>query len=287
MKKRVLRSYTISTISIALVLFILGSIGYAISSIYEASKEARKSVVMLVELNDELSEIERDSLSATIAAHNLVGSVKFVSKDEKLADEQFRRSFDVDIKGLLDKNPLPDSFDVTLSSASTDKEAVKEFVAQLKAMKGVDYVSYPENLLAEVHATLNAMQLLLLLFGGAMLIISLVLLNNTIRLTIFSRREAINTMKLVGATKWFIVKPFLAHSLLQGFVAGIIATLLFGGALVGIDHTLPQMGIMAQLEIIGIVAAAMVVAGVVVATLFTAVTVNKFVNMRSNKIYMY
>ena len=287
MKRRVLRSYTISTISIALVLFVLGSISYAISSIYGASKEARESVVMFVELSDELSNTERDSLSTTIAANHLVGSVKFVSKDEKLADEQFRRSFDVDVKGLLDKNPLPDSFDITLTSASADKEAVKRFAAQLREIKGVDYVSYPEELLAEVHSTLNAMQLLLLLFGGAMLIISLVLLNNTIKLTIFSRREAINTMKLVGATKWFIVKPFLASSLLQGFVAGIVATLLFCGALVGLNHFLPQMGIMAQIEVIAVVAAAMVAAGVVVATLFTTFAVNKFIKMRSNKIYMY
>ena len=287
MRKRVLRSYTISTISIALVLFVLGSIGYAISSIYRASREARESVVMFVELSDELSTIERDSLSSVIAANRLVGSVKFVSKDEKLADEQFRRSFDIDVKGLLDKNPLPDSFDVTLTSASADTEAVKDFAAQLREVKGINYVSYPEELLAEVHSTLNAMQLLLLLFGGAMLLISLVLLSNTIRLTIFSRREAINTMKLVGATKWFIVKPFLGRSLLQGFVAGIVATLLFGGALVGINHYLPQMGITAQVELIAVIAAAMVAAGVVVATLFTVFAVNKFVKMRSNKIYMY
>ena len=287
MKSRVRRSYTVSTISIALVLFVLGCIGYAISSIYCASKEARKGVVMFVELSDELSDSERDSLKSTIAANPLVGSVKFISKDEKLSDEQFRRAFDVDVKALLDKNPLPDSFDISLSEAAADSEAVKGFVEQLKAIKGVDYVSYPEQLLTEVHSVLNTMQILLLLFGGAMLIISLVLLNNTIRLTIFARRDTINTMKLVGATKWFIIKPFLGRSVLQGFIAGIVATLLFAGALAGINHTMPQMGILSQLEQIAIIAAAMVIVGVVVAMVFTAVAVSRFVNMRSNKIYMY
>ncbi len=120
-----------------------------------------------------------------------------------------------------------------------------------------------------------------------MLVISIVLLNNTIRLAIYSRREAINTMKLVGATKWFIVKPFLGRSALQGAVAGVIAALIFVVALFGINHTLPELGALEQLELIAMIAGIMIACGVVIATLFTLIAVNKFVNMRSNKIYMY
>ena len=287
MKGKILRSYTVSTISIALVLFVLGGIGYTIYSLFSSAHTLREGVVMLVELKDSVTEEQRDSLQSQISSKSLVASVGFVSKEAKLEDKEFRRAFDVDIEGILGENPLPDSFDVTLTAKASDSAALMALVEQIKALDGIAHVSYPEELLSQVHSVLDTMQLLMLLFGGAMLIISLVLLNNTVRLTIISHREAIKTMKLVGATKWFITKPFIARSAVQGLIAGIVATLLFGGAMFGIDHTLPQLGIAAQIELLAIIAATMVVAGVVTAVVSTWITVAKFVNMKSNKIYLY
>ena len=284
---KMMRSYTISTVSMALVLFVLGTLGYIITSLLSTSQQARERVVMIVELQDGLSEAERDSLKMRISANDLVAAVDFVSKDEKLADEDFRRAFEVDVKELLADNPLPDSFDVALSAAAADAQAMKGFVTQLKQMEGVSYVSYPEKLLEQVHSVLDIMQLLVFAFGGVMLLISFVLLNNTVRLAIFSHREAIKTMKLVGATKWFIIKPFLGRGALQGFVAGVIAVVLFAGVLFGFDYLLPNFDFMSQIEQISIIAASMVVVGVVVVSLLTFVTVNKCVNMRSNKLYLY
>ena len=286
-KSKILRSYSVATISIALVLFLLGSISYAMLSIFRSAQGVREGVVMLVELKDDIPEQQRDSLSSAIASSDVVAKVEFVSKEQKLADPAFRHAFDVDVKSLMGENPLPDSFDVTLSAIAADSVALANFVAQTSAMPEVTHISYPQNMIEQVHSVLDTMQCLLLLFGGAMLIISIVLLNNTIRLAIYSRREAINTMKLVGATKWFIVKPFLGRSALQGVIAGIVATLLFALTLFGIDHTLPELGVMKQIELIAIIAAIMVAVGIIVAVLFTLFTVNKFVNMRTNKIYMY
>ena len=231
MKGRMLRSYTISTVSMALVLFILGTIGYAITSLLNTSRQAREGIVMIVELDDNLTEEARENLKTTIADRPMVSAVDFISKDEKLVDEQFRRAFEVEIKDVLATNPLPDSFDVTLSAAAADSEGMSAFVAELKELEGVTYVSYPEQLLEQVHSVLDVMQLLVFAFGGVMLIISFVLLGNTVRLAIFSQREAIKTMKLVGATKWFIIRPFLGRSLLQGFIAGVVASLLFVGVM--------------------------------------------------------
>lgn len=287
LKGKILRSYAVSTVSIAMVLFILGTIGYAMFSLFSSAQGVREGVVMLVELEDGLSESEIDSLSVRLSAEPVVSSVVFVSKQAKLEDEQFRRAYNVDVESILGENPLPDSFDVTLSAQAADSLALASFVAHTSAMKGVEYVSYPENLLEQVHYVLDTMQLLLMLFGVAMLIISLVLLGNTLRLTIYSRREAINTMKLVGATRWFIIKPFLRRSALQGFVAGIVAAAIFGGAIVALDHNLPELGLMLQSQEIVVTAIAMVVAGVVLTMLFTLFTVSRFVNMKSKDIYLY
>ena len=287
LKGKILRSYTVSTISITLVLFILGSIGYAMHSLFASARGVREGVVMIVELKDDLEQSHIDSLSVQISQSDVVRSVEFVSKQAKLEDEQFRRAYEVDVEAILGENPLADSFDVTLSAQAADSLSLAKYVEQTAALEGVDYISCPENLLERVHYVLDTMQFLLLAFGGAMLIISLVLLGNTLRLVIYSRREAINTMKLVGATKWFIIKPFLRRGALQGFVAALVAILLFVGSLFALDYNMPQLGIMNQIESVAYVAAAMLVAGVVVVTLFTLFAVNRFVNMKSKDIYLY
>ena len=130
-------------------------------------------------------------------------------------------------------------------------------------------------------------RLVLLLFGGALLVISLILLNNTIRLAIFSKRYLINTMKLVGATKWFIMKPFLASSVTQGLVAGVVASLLFAATVYGLNEAVPELLTIAEATKIAIIVGAMLLGGVVISLLFTLVALNKFVNMKSNKIYLY
>lgn len=287
MKNRILRSKVVSTVSIALVLFVLGAIGYATAGIFRSAHRVSEGFTVIVELRDGLSVEHRDSLAGVLAADVMVADVAFVSKEDKLADEEFRKAFDVDIKEVLGNNPLPDSFDVTLTETAADDERLAAFVESCRAIDGVEYVACPSQLIARVHDVLGTMRLLLVIFGGAMLFISLVLLNNTVRLAIISRREQIATMKLVGATRWFIMRPLLASSAVQGLVAGVVATLLFVCMLLGINHYMPELGIGTNLPLAIIAAGAMVVGGIVLATLFTFFAVTKFVRMKSNKIYLY
>ncbi len=124
-------------------------------------------------------------------------------------------------------------------------------------------------------------------FGGALLIISLILLNNTIRLAIFSRRYLINTFKLVGATKGYIMRPFLGAAAKQGVWAGVTASLLFGGSIAALSGTMPEITASTQMVQIAVTVGGMILCGVVISLLFTAFAVNKFVNMKSNKIFLY
>lgn len=280
-------SYATSTISMTLVLFLLGAVGYIMANIFTTTKRMRESVTMIVELKDGLSEAERDTVAVRLAESDMVASLKFVSKEEKAADEEFKRVFNVDIKGILGENPLPDSYDVTLSALSSNKEGLEAFAEEARKIKGVEFVSYPQSLIEEMHSTLDILQLIMVIFGGALLVVSLVLLNNTVRLAVYSQRELINTLKAVGATKWFIMRPFVGRSALQGALAGLLATLLLGGALYAMDYAVPGIRILPKLEEAGIAVGAMLSVGVVVATLSTLPVVNKFINMKSNKIHLY
>ena len=127
----------------------------------------------------------------------------------------------------------------------------------------------------------------LLLFALVLLVISLTLLNNTIRLAIFSKRYIINTMKLVGATKWFIMKPFLASAVTQGLWSGLLAAVLFAASVYGLTEAVPELTTLAEWQQVGVMLGVLLAVGVLLSLLFTALAINKFVNMKSNKIYLY
>ena len=284
---RVRNAYIVSTISIALLLFLLGGVGYMLVNILSETAKMREGVTMIVELKNSLSESERNAVAEKLAESDMVTSLKFVSKEEKLSDEEFTRAFAVDVKAVLGENPLPDSFDVKLSALASNEEALAAFVEEASKIEGVTHITYPKMFLGEMHSALDVMQLVVLIVGGALLLVSLLLVGNTVRLAVYSERELINVLKAVGATRWFIVKPFLIKGLLVGAVAGVVATVLLVLALYGVDYALPDLGIASQVELIAIVAGIMVAVGVVIAVVATLITVNRFVSMKTNKIHLY
>ncbi len=287
LKSKVRNSYLISTISIAMVLFLLGSMGYLMMTALDVTRSIRENIVATVELRPNVSTAQRDKIRASIAAYPMVGEVRFSSKEEKINDEDFRKMFGLEFEDILEENPLMDSFEVTLASNSEKIEGLEQFADDIFKIVGVARVSYPASVVEQINDTMTKFNVIIMLFGGALLFISLVLLNNTIRLAIFSRRSLINTMKLVGATKWFIVRPFLWSGIVSGFWAGVVASLMLGGALYGLQETLVGMLSMEQIESAGYVMGAMVSGGVVISTLFTWISVSRFVNMKSNKIHLY
>ena len=286
LKRKVRNSYIVSTVSIALVLFLLGSVGYLMAAAMKVADTLQESIAVTVELQNGISDEQRTTIENRLNAEDLVATIAFSSKQEKAEDAEFRKMFGAEFEEILQENPLLDSFELTLSAASEDKELLDDFIAAVERIPGVDRVSYPAQVAERLHATVNKIRLVLILFGGALLVISLILLGNTIRLAIFSKRYIINTMKLVGATKWFIMRPFLGSSLTQGVIAGVAAAGLFALAVYGLNEAVPELATFAEIRKIAIILGAMIAGGVVISGLFTFAALNKFVNMKSNKIYL-
>ena len=287
LKRKVRNYYIISTVSMTLVLFLLGSVGYLMLVAMVVADSLKESIAVTVELRNGLTPEQRDGLAQRFSAHELVRTVTFVSKEEKIEDTEFRKLFGSQFEESFDENPLLDSFELTLTSRSEEREAVDAFLAEAERLDGVKQVSFPARLAEQLHGAVNKIRLILLLFGGALLVISLILLNNTIRLAIFSKRYLINTMKLVGATKWFIMKPFLRNSITQGILAGTGASGLFIASIYGLNETVPGMLTVAENERIGIILGAMIAGGILLSLFFTRSALNKFINMKSNKIHLY
>ena len=288
MRRTVRRSYVISTVSIALVLFILGAVSYVTLSAIKAAESLRERVVVSVEIVDDLDKEAKRAILRQIKERNKVVSVDFMSKEDKLGDVEFRRQFELDIDQILDHNPLRDSFELTLAKESIDEDSVREFVGYVSSIEGVVYVAVPPiEVVDQMHQRLATIIIALLVFLGVLLIISLLLLNNTIRLAIYAKRYLINTMKLVGATKWYIMRPFLRSALVQGALAGLVAGAMMWGLCYALGRVMPAevelLNEMAVLVIIG----SLVLLGVIITLVFSAVAVNKYVNMKTNKIHLY
>ncbi|MBO5687585.1 MAG: permease-like cell division protein FtsX [Alistipes sp.] len=284
-KRKVRRSYIVSTISISLVLFLLGSVGYMLTAALGTAHALRNSVTLSAELDTSLTSEQRTAIEQQITSTEGVTGVEFSAKEEKIQDEEFRRMFASEIENILTENPLRDSYEVHIGAL--DSEAIAAMADRLGAINGIVYVAYPASTIEQLHSTINKIIIGLMAFGGALLLISLILLNNTIRLAIFSRRYLINTLKLVGATKGYIMRPFLSTAAKQGLVAGLAASLLFGVSLVALSGAMPEIVATSEIVKVAITVGGMIVGGLLISLLFTAFAVNKFVNMKSNKIYLY
>ena len=286
-RRRVRNSYIMSTVSTALVLFLLGTVGYLMFGAMRVADTLQQSVQVMVEIAHDIAPEERDDIEQMLKDEEMVTEIAFTSREEKAADEDFRKMFAQEYEEILGENPLLDSYDLKLSAQSADSLALSSFISRVRAMRGVEFVSYPEMLVGRLHTTVGGIRLVLLLFAGALLVISLILLSNTIRLAIYSKRYIINTMKLVGATRWFIMRPFVGSAVLHGLAAGATASVLFCGAIYGLNEAVPEMTSMAELTKIGIIVGSMLAGGMLLSLTFTVSALNKFIKMKSNRIYLY
>ena len=287
LKRKVRNSYLGATVSIALERALLGSVGYLMAAAMTVARTLQQGVTVTAELRPGLEDDQREAVRSKIAGEELVRELSWSSREEKLADEDFRRMFEAEIEEILGDNPLRDSYEITLTARSGEHELLEGFIARIGTIDGVERVSYPAQMVERLHATVRKIRLVLALFGGALLVISLILLSNTIRLAIFSKRYLINTMKLVGATRWFILRPFLSSGVAQGLLAGCGASVLFLAAVYGLNEAIPELTSLAEAAKVGVIVGSMAAGGVLLSLIFTYAAVNKFVNMKSNKIYLY
>ncbi len=267
-----------------MVLFLLGSVGYLILSLVNATDRMKENVAVYVMLKNGLSDDGKDAVRDKLLALDGVKEAVFVSKDEAARD--FLEHAGDDFTQFLDFNPLPDSYEVRMT-ADGGQQALRGLERRAMSWPEVDEVVYQRGVVEQIGTNITKFQIALLIFGAVLLVISVILLRNTIRVTIYSKRYIISTMKLVGADRWFILRPFLGSSIRQGLAAAFIATLLFGLLVAGIGEGLPEIRFVADRMHLVCIVAGMFAAGLLISVVFTMLAVNKFVRMRTNAVHLY
>ncbi len=269
-------SYAVSTVSIAMVLFLLGSVGYLIAGLIGATDRMRENVEVSVMLGD---DADRAAIEKNLKALEGVQEVIFLDKDH--AAREFIDASGDDFTEFLDYNPLPDSYTVRVDA----RDGVAALENAAAGWKGVKEVVYQKAVVEKIGANIGKFQLVLLIFGCVLAVISVILLNNTIRVSVYSKKHIISTMKLVGAESGFIMQPFVRSSVVQGLWAAVIASAMFLLLVAGLGEELPEITLV-RFSALWIVAG-MFVAGVLISLAFTTLTVSKFLRMHTNAIHLY
>jgi cell division transport system permease protein len=220
--RRAKLSTAVSVVTISISLILLGMFTIVTRNAANLVESIRNKVEIEAFLQESLKPSDIDSLRAKILDLAGVDSVTFISKEE--AARIFKEEFGEDIHKVLDFNPLPQSFKVALKEGFRNAESADQIQKQIRRLKGIDDVVYRKAILEFIDKRVRTVSLIALGLGILITLSAIVLVSNTIRLTIYSKQQIIETMKLVGATPGFIRLPFILEGISQGFLGGLIAS---------------------------------------------------------------
>ncbi len=223
--KRARLATTITISSLAFALFLVGIFLVLSLNVNRWIGDFREKIELEVFLNSDLTESEGRQIARKLQSVEGIKEVKYISREE--AARRFKKEFGRDIYEVMDYNPLPSSCTVSIKKGYQNSISVRKISNKIESIDGVNEVLYQKELMALVDRYINLLYFIAAIIGLVLVTISVILLYNTIRLTIFARRDIIEIMQLVGATAAFIRRPFIV----EGFVQGLIGGLLAGGLL--------------------------------------------------------
>ena len=282
-KTKLRSSYLTLVISVSLVLFLLGVLGLILINAKELSDYFRESLSFSVMLNDDAKEADIRMLQKDLDGKLYVKSTEYVSKDE--AAVKMKEDLGEDFINFLGDNPLPPSIDVYLYANYTSPDSVAKIEKYVLEYPFVKEVYYQESLLFLINENVRKISLFLLVISSFLFLIALTIINNTIRLSVYSKRFIIRTMQLVGATRSFIRSPFLIQSAFHGLMAALIAMGLLMGLLYLIEKEFFMMFTFESTNLLILLGVSLIVIGVLINIISTFFSVNRYLSISEDKLY--
>ena len=270
-------------ISTTMVLFLLGLVVFFVLTANNLSVYIRENIAFSAILDDGIKETSIIKLQESLNKKDYVKQTVYISKDQALKEQ-------IDAMGtnpseFLGHNPFNASIEIKLNAGYTNPDSIKWIEKELMTNKSILEVSYPQNLLESVNRNLQKISVFLLGLAVLLSLISFSLINNTIRLTIYSKRFLIHTMKLVGASWSFIRRPFITRNLWIGILSGAVANAILTALAYTAVKYEPELLAIVSPESIIIVAAAVMVFGMIITTLCAYISINKYLRMKISELY--
>lgn len=282
-KAKLRSSYLTLVVSVSLVLFLLGILGLVLINAKELSDYFRESLSFSVMLSDETKEADIRMLQKDLDAKLYVKSTEYVSKDE--AAVKMKEDLGEDFISFLGDNPLPPSIDVYLYAGYTSPDSVAKIEKYILSYPFVKEVYYQESLLFLINKNVQKISLFLLILASFLFLIAVTIINNTIRLSVYSKRFLIRTMQLVGATRAFIRKPFLVRSIYHGLIASLLAMMLLMGLIYLVEREFFILFSFESIKLLILLGVLIIVIGILINIISTFFSVNRYLSISEDKLY--
>ena len=282
-RRRLVGAWLSTVISISLVLFLLGVASLLMVNAKSVSDYFKENMQISVMMKQEVSEDDAQKYSSELDSLPFVKSTRFISKAE--GTKEMADLLGGDFLSVFESSPIPVSIDVSLKAAYVSADSLSKVKSVFMASPLVDEVVYQQSLVDKLNTNLKKISLVIGVFIVLLLFISFVLINNTVRLNVYSRRFTIHTMKLVGATKSFIRGPFLAQAVFQGLFSALLATLMLLGVLYFIRNEFAQLFEVFRLDSLLTVVGIVVASGILICLFSTFFVVGRLVSISKDELY--
>ena len=282
-KRRILNSYFSVVISISIVLFLLGILGLFLLNTKNLVSHFKEQIVMTVFLKDSAKDIEISQMQKKIQLNSATRKVTYTSKEE--AAELYARDIGEDFVEFLGYNPLLNSLDIYFNSTYVNNLSLNETKTEIEVSDFVDEVVFDQPLVALLDENIQRVSFLLLMISTLFIIIALLLINSSIRLSIYSKRIIIKTMQLVGATKSFIRKPFILSHIRLGILSSILALIGLSFLLWEIDKRFPELEMFQQQNELTIIFISIMTLGIGITGLSTFFATQRYLKLKTNAVY--
>lgn len=282
-KRRLQSSYVSVVVSIALVLFMIGILGLVLLKSTKVANHFKEKVVMTLFLKDDASDKNIQTLKTSIEKEAFVNKVIFIPKDE--AAKAYKQDLGEDFLEFLGDNPLKNGIDIYLKADFVTPEKMQEFEQSFEKNKLVAEVNYDKPLVQLLTKNIQRISFWLLVLSGFFGLVAIILINSSIRLSIYSKRFNIKTMQMVGATKRFIRKPFIWQSIRLGILGAIIAIIGLGFVVYYVNKHIPSLDLLTDYMALGYVAGGIILVAFIITWISTYFATQRFLNLQTNDLY--
>ncbi len=281
--KKFFNSNLTTTISISLVLFLVGLITVLSLLANQMTSYVKENISFTIVLDDKINGEEISNIQDLLSTAPYVRSTEFISREEAI--KELAAELGEDPEDFLGYNPLSASVEVKVRADYANSKSMILIENEIRNYSGVKEIIYQKNVIDMVNSNIQKVSIFLFAVAVLMLFISIGLINNTIRLQIYSKRFTINTMKLVGATSWFIRKPFVGRFLWNGIVASVLAALALGGLIYYVQNYHLTMLNLWNEEILMVTGIAIFILGILISVFSSLSAVGRYLRYKTNDLY--
>lgn len=282
--KRSKPSYFMAILGVALVLFILGMLGWITINASKLEKYFKGNVQVQAYIRDGSPDKEIDSLKNYINLQPYARNVQYVTKD--MAKDKFIGDDNEDWNKVLDYNPLPASVDFYLDPQYVNKDSLVAITEDISRHFIVSEVKYPDAVVSNLNNIVRKIEIFLLVLSAILSLIAIILIDNTIKLAMFSNRFLIKTMQMVGATRWFISKPFDKKAIINGLISALLAIASITLIIYAVEKWwLPEMKVLRDNTLLILLFLSMIAIGIGITFISTHRSVTKYLKMKLDDLY--